>query len=431
MTSHDKTLLLELLSNVAGRRSGDLDPGLGEDGAGNEHVDDEDSGLQGVGEGLSDAERRGPGFISIQPLDSDLDIVHVVSDAGGSEELSRALLGLPNTEELDKEVVRETAVQHLADQEDVGGQSRLQHDGHVGGVEEADGVRAANTTLASGLDGNLNAEALEVDDSAEDNDGRDQVHDVGQVLAVESLAERNSLVGPGEEQVNKSNDGTLELGATASVDGGGGESLPHDRLANVGRNEQRDTAAETVALLEQLVKENDNQAGDHKLEDEENADTSTEVRGLSIETRDNVDDSLAEGQEDSQKLLGGLVELAVGLEVKVDVDEVGTSKKLEDHARGDDGSDTQLHECTSVTGHHHTQPVERVGGVRGDNAVQRHLAHDQEDQQRQTGPYQAVIEGHLALGELDLGNERYKGFDEIEEPDCARVSWGSMRLNCS
>jgi len=66
--------------------------------------------------------------------------VHVVSNTGCSEELSRALLGLPDTEELDEKVVRETAVQHLADQENVGRQSRLQHDGHVGGVEEADGV---------------------------------------------------------------------------------------------------------------------------------------------------------------------------------------------------------------------------------------------------------------------------------------------------
>ena len=60
MTGHDKTLLLELLSDIAGRRARDLDPGLGEDGAGDEHVDDEDSGLKGVGESLSDAERRGP-----------------------------------------------------------------------------------------------------------------------------------------------------------------------------------------------------------------------------------------------------------------------------------------------------------------------------------------------------------------------------------
>lgn len=83
-------------------------------------------------------------------------------------------------------------------------------------------------------------------------------------------------------------------------------------------------------------------------------------------------------------LLGSLIELTIGLEVKVDVDEVGTSKKLpkmseprirrncsfqvslahlEDHAGGNDGGDAQLHEGTSVTGHHHSEPVERVGGV--------------------------------------------------------------------
>lgn len=64
VTGHDKTLLLKLLGDIARRRARDLDPGLGEDSACNEHVDDEDSGLERVGEGLSDAEGRGPGSVS-------------------------------------------------------------------------------------------------------------------------------------------------------------------------------------------------------------------------------------------------------------------------------------------------------------------------------------------------------------------------------
>ena len=60
VAGHDEALVLELLGDVARAGAGDLDPGLGEDCAGNEHVDDEDGGLQGVGESLSDAERRGP-----------------------------------------------------------------------------------------------------------------------------------------------------------------------------------------------------------------------------------------------------------------------------------------------------------------------------------------------------------------------------------
>ena len=36
---------------------------------------------------------------------------------------------------------------------------------------------------------------------------------------------------------------------------------------------------------------------------------------------------------------------------------------LEDHAGGDDGGNTQLHQRTPVTGQHHTQPVQGVGSV--------------------------------------------------------------------
>ena len=64
MTSHNETLFLELLGNIAGRGAGDLDPGLGEDGAGDEHVYYEDSGLERVGERLGDAERGRPGSVS-------------------------------------------------------------------------------------------------------------------------------------------------------------------------------------------------------------------------------------------------------------------------------------------------------------------------------------------------------------------------------
>ena len=54
--------------------------------------------------------------------------------------LSRALAGFPDTNKLDQKVVREARVEQLADQEDVGRQGCLQHDGHVRSVEETDGV---------------------------------------------------------------------------------------------------------------------------------------------------------------------------------------------------------------------------------------------------------------------------------------------------
>jgi hypothetical protein len=169
---------------------------------------------------------------------------------------------------------------------------------------------------------------LKVDNHGEDNDGGDQVHAVGQVLPVEGLAKSELLVGPGDEKVDEADNGTLELGTTASVDSGRGESAPDNRLANVGRDEERDTAAETVALLEELVKKDDNDGGSKKLDDEQNADTGAEVSGRAVETSQDVDTGLAERQDDGKKLLRGLVQLAVGLEVEVHIDKVSAGQKL-------------------------------------------------------------------------------------------------------
>lgn len=312
VTGHHKTLVLELLGNVTGSRAGDLDPGLGEESTGNQHEGDVDSGVNGVEESLLEVEGGR----------------HVVGDTRGRVQLGRSLTGLPDSEKLDKDVVREARVQHLTDQEDVGAQSGLQHDGHVGGVEQTNGVRTTHSTLARGLDGDLNAEALQVDNGGEDQEGGQQVHDVGEVLAVESLTQSTLLVGPGQQKVEQGDDGTLELGATAGVDGRGRERLPDDRFTNVGGNEQRDTTAQTVSLLEQLVQQDDDQTGNDQLDDQQNTDTSAEVAGLAIETSQDVDAGLAEGQDDGEQLLCGLVKLTVGLEVKVDVDEVGTSEEL-------------------------------------------------------------------------------------------------------
>lgn len=120
-----------------------------------------------------------------------------------------------------------------------------------------------------------------------------------------------------------------------------------------------------------------NKASNDQLNDEENADTRTQIRWQAVESGCNIDTSLAKGDDngehcndqqsrastrsDSQgvelTLLCRLVELAIRLHVEVDINHLNTCKQLEDHASGDDGSDAKLHQCSSVTGKHHPQPV--------------------------------------------------------------------------
>ena len=67
--------------------------------------------------------------------------------------------GFPDTDHADEEVLGKLVVEGLAEEEDVGGEGGLEHDGHVAGVEEADWVGAAHATLAGGLDWDLDTEA--------------------------------------------------------------------------------------------------------------------------------------------------------------------------------------------------------------------------------------------------------------------------------
>jgi hypothetical protein len=199
---------------------------------------------------------------------------------------------LPNTEQPDENVIGETAEEHLREDEDVGSQGGLQHDRHVGGVEELDGVGSTLSTEPVRLDRDLDTEALKVDDGGENDDGGDEVHDVGEATTPESLTKSATLVVPGEEEVEEGNESTLEFWSTTGVDGGGRECLPDDGLANVGSNEERDTGTETVTLLEKFIEENDDESGDDELDDQQKADTSAEVTWLAIKAGKDVDGGL-------------------------------------------------------------------------------------------------------------------------------------------
>lgn len=154
-------------------------------------------------------------------------------------------------------------MQHLTEDEHVASQSTLEHDGHVAGVEQFDGVGRPEAPRAVAGDWDLNPEALEVDDGSEDDNGGKEVADVRKTFAVECLLESTRFVVPGEEKMEERDNGTLKFGSTAGVDGGGRESLPDDRLADVGSDEERDTGTNAVPLLEELVEEDDNESGDH------------------------------------------------------------------------------------------------------------------------------------------------------------------------
>lgn len=117
----------------------------------------------------------------------------------------------------------------------------MQHDWHVGGVEELDGIGSTLSTELVRFYRDLNPESLEVDDGGKNDGGGNEIHDVWKASAPEGFAEGATLVIPGEEEMEEGNKSTLKFWSTAGVDRGGRECFPNDGLADVGSNEERDT----------------------------------------------------------------------------------------------------------------------------------------------------------------------------------------------
>jgi len=140
------------------------------------------------------------------------------------------------------------------------------------------------------------------------------------------------LVRLGEEEVEHSNDSTLELSALVGPDGNRGEGLPEDLLADVGGDEEGDTRAETVSFLEELVEHQDHESGKEKLSNNEDRVDESELSNGSVHSTEKISKSLSKSDEEAEEFRGSLVKLSVFLGLHVDVDDLGTNKELHDHA---------------------------------------------------------------------------------------------------
>lgn len=124
------------------------------------------------------------------------------------------------------------------------------------------------TTESVALDRYFETETLEVDDSSEDKCSCDEVHDVRKAVAPEGFTKGTSLVIPGENEVEKGDDGTLEFRTTAGVYGCRRECFPDDVLTNGGGNEERNAGTETVTFLEKLIEKDNDEGGNNKLQNQ-------------------------------------------------------------------------------------------------------------------------------------------------------------------
>lgn len=69
-------------------------------------------------------------------------------------------------------------------------------------------------------------------------------------MSLESILKCINLVRLGQEEMEESNNSTFKFSSLVSSDSDWGETLPEDVFTDVSGNEERNTTAKTISLLE-------------------------------------------------------------------------------------------------------------------------------------------------------------------------------------
>lgn len=349
------------MGNISNGGARDFDPGLGEQGASTHHEDNVENSVEGISEDREEISRGR----------------NVVSETTDGDRVTAHFNILPLAEKSDGEEVSESSVEELREEIEVGDQSSVKHDGDVGSVEQLDGEVGGMTSNTLLLNMKINSETLEVNDDKEDEDGSEQVIQVGETLSVESLLEGSDLVGFRDQEVEESDDGAFVLSTSFSDDGNGGEGSPEDVFADVGSNEKRDTrSTETPTLGKNFIEHHDNNTGEGELDDDQDSITSTDRVDVTVLARPDSGKGFEEGNQQTEELLSTVEQSTIFLVVLVNIDDLSTSQKLHNHTTGNDGGDTEFHESTSVRGKDNSHPVERIATNDFIDTVKGHLAAD-------------------------------------------------------
>lgn len=330
MALDSKALADKRLGNIGSRLATNVDIVVGDDAGGGEDDGKVDDGVDWVIESVLD------GGWSLKVVGKTADWNSIL--------VAKALFWRPpDTEDLGDEGFWPVLADDPGEGAELGDDGGLDDDWGVGGVEQLDVVWWDVLPVDGVHEADLDLDVLEEDDSEEDENGGEHVGEVWKVGPEHGFLDSPELVLPGDKEVEEGDDGTLVLVTTAVPEGLEGEEPPHDLLADVGGDEERDTAADTVAVLEEFIEKDDNNSGNHELEEDADTTDDTDFFTGTILAREDGGDSLEGGHAEASELLSSIEKSSRFWVALVTVDDTKAGKKLKDHAGGNDWGDTELH----------------------------------------------------------------------------------------
>ena len=110
---------------------------------------------------------------------------------------------------------------------------------------------------------------LEINDNEGHDNCSEQIAKIWSILSVDSLLDSIKLVWLSQQEMEESNDSTLEFSSLISSNSNWGERFPEDSLTDVGGDEKRNSRSESISLLKELIKHKYHESSEEKLGNDE------------------------------------------------------------------------------------------------------------------------------------------------------------------
>ena len=134
---------------------------------------------------------------------------------------------------------------------------------------------------------------MEEDNNEENKDSCKDMVNIRKTSSLESILKGHYFVGVFDQRVEEVDNRTFILIVLPDPHCNWTKALPKERLADIRRNKQRDTTANTITVLEHLIKHDDDNPSKTQLEDDKNSVSSSNILKITIHSRVDICKRLA------------------------------------------------------------------------------------------------------------------------------------------
>ncbi|KAF7455843.1 transport protein SEC61 subunit alpha [Cryptosporidium felis] len=164
------------------------------------------------------------------------------------------------------------------------------------------------------------------------------------------------------------------------------------------QEDEHSRESKAIAFLHELVQKDDNHSCEEELDDNQDGVPGSDRSDVPVHSAYHVGHCLSQGDQQSKELLSSLKQ-----------------GSLHHHARSYNGRNSKLHQSSSVRGQNDSNPVKGVRTLATQNSIERNLAANQKDEQRNQGPQNPFLKGHSAVRRRYLRNYAQGRFDQIQK----------------